>query len=64
MRSANKGLKDRVDMVHCPSCARPKLQHHLCAYCFSDINRKMKQLQQNQAQQKELASVESPASST
>ncbi|KAN0060404.1 hypothetical protein ACQY0O_007734 [Thecaphora frezii] len=42
MRSANKGLKDRVDLVHCPSCARPKLQHHLCAYCYSEINRRFK----------------------
>ncbi|KAK0529948.1 hypothetical protein OC842_004088 [Tilletia horrida] len=42
MRSANKGLKDRVDIVHCPGCGRPKLGHHLCQHCYGDINRRQK----------------------
>ncbi|WFD31264.1 hypothetical protein MSPP1_002298 [Malassezia sp. CBS 17886] len=35
MRAANKGLKDRVDLVHCPGCGRPKAQHHLCEHCYA-----------------------------
>lgn len=55
MRAANKGLKDRVstyslllnanalDLVHCPACARPKLQHHICEHCYSEFSRGLKQ---------------------
>ncbi len=75
MRSANKGLKDRVgessasrnyeesitsatsssshfafllarrdkDFAHCPACGKPKLAHHICAHCYSEINRWQKQ---------------------
>ncbi|KOS13889.1 membrane protein [Malassezia pachydermatis] len=43
MRAANKGLKDRVNLVHCPGCGRPKLQHHLCENCFGDLTRGLKQ---------------------
>ncbi|KDN52478.1 hypothetical protein K437DRAFT_220624, partial [Tilletiaria anomala UBC 951] len=39
MRAANKGLKDRVDLVHCQGCGRPKLAHHICGHCFKEINR-------------------------
>ncbi|KAK0556369.1 hypothetical protein OC846_001192 [Tilletia horrida] len=42
MRSANKGLKDRVDIVHCPGCGRAKLHHHLCPHCYGDIDRRQK----------------------
>ncbi|CAD6933136.1 unnamed protein product [Tilletia controversa] len=42
MRSANKGLKDRVDIVHCPGCGRAKLHHHLCEHCYGQINRRQK----------------------
>ena len=42
MRSANKGLKDRVDLVHCSACGKPKLHHHICAYCYYDLNRARK----------------------
>lgn len=43
MRHANKGLKDRVDFVHCPACGKPKLAHHICAHCYSFISRTQKQ---------------------
>lgn len=26
-------------LVHCPGCGRPKRAHHLCEFCFSQINR-------------------------
>ncbi|CDS01603.1 related to MRPL32-mitochondrial ribosomal protein of the large subunit [Sporisorium scitamineum] len=42
MRAANKGLKDRVDLVHCSGCGKPKLQHHICAYCYFELNRARK----------------------
>ncbi|PWN45210.1 hypothetical protein IE81DRAFT_320391 [Ceraceosorus guamensis] len=42
MRSANKGLKDRTDFVHCPACGTPKLAHHICKSCYSDIAREQK----------------------
>ncbi|CAO1634103.1 unnamed protein product [Sympodiomycopsis kandeliae] len=42
MRSANKGLKDRVDLVHCAGCGTPKLYHHICAVCYSDISKRQK----------------------
>ncbi|TKY89486.1 hypothetical protein EX895_002017 [Sporisorium graminicola] len=42
MRAANKGLKDRVDMVHCSGCGKPKLHHHICAYCYFELNRARK----------------------
>ncbi|KAI0002092.1 hypothetical protein BJV77DRAFT_971037, partial [Russula vinacea] len=28
MRSANKGLKDKQNLVHCPGCGSVKLAHH------------------------------------
>ncbi|SJX64516.1 related to MRPL32-mitochondrial ribosomal protein of the large subunit [Sporisorium reilianum f. sp. reilianum] len=42
MRAANKGLKDRVDLVHCSACGKPKLHHHICAYCYFELNRARK----------------------
>ncbi|SOV05602.1 related to MRPL32 - mitochondrial ribosomal protein of the large subunit [Ustilago sp. UG-2017a] len=42
MRAANKGLKDRVDLVHCSACGKPKIQHHICAYCYAELNRARK----------------------
>ncbi|OSX67610.1 hypothetical protein POSPLADRAFT_1129705 [Postia placenta MAD-698-R-SB12] len=42
MRSANKGLKDKQNLVHCPGCGSPKLAHHLCPSCYSDLNRTWK----------------------
>ncbi|KDQ63715.1 hypothetical protein JAAARDRAFT_53903 [Jaapia argillacea MUCL 33604] len=39
MRSANKGLKDKMNLVHCPGCGTPKLAHHLCAFCYSKLTR-------------------------
>lgn len=42
MRSANKGLKDKQNLVHCPACGAPKLAHHLCAHCYSEISRRWK----------------------
>jgi len=40
MRSANKGLKDKKNIVSCPACGQPKLAHNLCADCYSTIARK------------------------
>ncbi|KIS67774.1 mitochondrial 54S ribosomal protein bL32m [Mycosarcoma maydis] len=42
MRAANKGLKDRTDLVHCSSCGKPKLHHHICASCYFELNRARK----------------------
>ncbi|EIN13705.1 hypothetical protein PUNSTDRAFT_57631 [Punctularia strigosozonata HHB-11173 SS5] len=42
MRSANKGLKDKHNLVHCPACGSPKLAHHLCQQCYSELNRNWK----------------------
>ncbi|KAI0307735.1 hypothetical protein B0F90DRAFT_1621107 [Multifurca ochricompacta] len=42
MRSANKGLKDKQNLVHCPGCGSAKLAHHLCPRCYSSINRAWK----------------------
>ncbi|KAI0704842.1 hypothetical protein BC835DRAFT_1261988 [Cytidiella melzeri] len=39
MRSANKGLKDKHNLVHCPGCGSAKLAHHLCSNCYSSLNR-------------------------
>ncbi|KAF8314221.1 hypothetical protein DL93DRAFT_2080317 [Clavulina sp. PMI_390] len=39
MRSANKGLKDKTHIVACPACGGPKLSHHLCASCASQLLR-------------------------
>ncbi|KAI0068356.1 hypothetical protein BV25DRAFT_1789754, partial [Artomyces pyxidatus] len=42
MRSANKGLKDKLNLVHCPGCGSAKLAHHICPSCYSSINRAWK----------------------
>jgi len=42
MRSSNKGLKDKRNIVSCPACGQPKLAHHLCADCFSSFSRRWK----------------------
>ncbi|CAL1695917.1 unnamed protein product [Somion occarium] len=39
MRSANKGLKDKQNLVACPACGTPKLAHHLCSSCYSGLSR-------------------------
>ncbi|KIJ45296.1 hypothetical protein M422DRAFT_207683 [Sphaerobolus stellatus SS14] len=39
MRSANKGLKDKLNIVNCPGCGNAKLAHHLCSTCYSEISR-------------------------
>ncbi|KAI0348047.1 hypothetical protein BDW22DRAFT_1321198 [Trametopsis cervina] len=39
MRSANKGLKDKHNVVHCPGCGSAKLAHHLCSNCYSSLTR-------------------------
>ncbi|KAJ7169919.1 hypothetical protein C8R46DRAFT_1090528 [Mycena filopes] len=43
MREANKGLKDKHNIVNCPGCGAPKLAHHLCNQCFSFLTRMWKQ---------------------
>ncbi|KAF7970592.1 hypothetical protein HWV62_23601 [Athelia sp. TMB] len=42
MRSADKGLKDKQNIVNCPGCGMPKLSHHLCAECYSSMTRQWK----------------------
>ncbi|KZT57428.1 hypothetical protein CALCODRAFT_434289 [Calocera cornea HHB12733] len=39
MRSANKGLKDKINIVNCPACGAAKLSHHVCERCFGELNR-------------------------
>ncbi|TFK96872.1 hypothetical protein BDV98DRAFT_535947 [Pterulicium gracile] len=43
MRAANKGLKDKQNIVNCPACGSAKLAHHLCANCYTFLNRQWKQ---------------------
>ncbi|KAG2072704.1 hypothetical protein BDR04DRAFT_1096340 [Suillus decipiens] len=42
MRSANKGLKDKRNIVNCPACGEPKLAHHACRTCYSSIMARFK----------------------
>ncbi|KAF9455838.1 hypothetical protein BDZ94DRAFT_1177863 [Collybia nuda] len=39
MRSANKGLKDKHNIVNCPGCGSPKLAHNLCPNCYTFLSR-------------------------
>ncbi|KAG8968074.1 hypothetical protein FRC03_008773 [Tulasnella sp. 419] len=57
MRSANKGLKDKTNIVNCPGCGGAKLAHHLCPACYSSMSRAWK------AEQKEIIEVEMDDSS-
>src|ERR1043166_6563155 len=38
MRSANKGLKDKTNIVDCPGCGQKHLINHLCFNCYKDFN--------------------------
>ncbi|PIL32002.1 hypothetical protein GSI_06706 [Ganoderma sinense ZZ0214-1] len=42
MRSANKGLKDKQNLVHCQACGSPKLAHHMCPNCYRELNMERK----------------------
>ncbi|EJU01885.1 hypothetical protein DACRYDRAFT_52312 [Dacryopinax primogenitus] len=42
MRSANKGLKDKHNIVNCPACGSAKLAHHICQRCLGELNRAWK----------------------
>ncbi|PFH54512.1 hypothetical protein AMATHDRAFT_72297 [Amanita thiersii Skay4041] len=42
MRSANKSLKDKQNIVNCPACGSPKLAHNLCSNCYTYLNRTWK----------------------
>ncbi|KAJ7070992.1 ribosomal L32p protein family-domain-containing protein [Mycena amicta] len=42
MREANKGLKDKQNIVNCPGCGAPKLAHHLCPNCYTFLSRMWK----------------------
>ncbi|CAH1761648.1 7430_t:CDS:1 [Entrophospora sp. SA101] len=44
MRSANKGLKDKVNVIQCPGCGRKNLIHHLCFHCYCDFRKREKGL--------------------
>ncbi|GAA6001925.1 hypothetical protein JCM10207_002382 [Rhodosporidiobolus poonsookiae] len=50
MRSSNKGLKEKQNLVSCPSCGAPKLAHHLCHECHvafrKEIHREAKELRE------------------
>ncbi|CAG8510043.1 4173_t:CDS:1 [Funneliformis caledonium] len=37
MRSANKGLKDKTNIVDCLGCGQKHLVHHLCHNCYKDF---------------------------
>ncbi|KAI0094646.1 ribosomal L32p protein family-domain-containing protein [Irpex rosettiformis] len=50
MRSANKGLKDKHNIVHCPACGSAKLAHHLCSNCYSQLSRGWKAEQRQSAE--------------
>ncbi|ESK88899.1 ribosomal protein 32 precursor [Moniliophthora roreri MCA 2997] len=39
MRAANKGLKDKQNIVNCPACGSPKLAHHLCENCYGFLRK-------------------------
>ncbi|GAA5898941.1 mitochondrial 54S ribosomal protein bL32m MRPL32 [Sporobolomyces salmoneus] len=39
MRSANKHLKEKQNLVACPGCGAPKLSHHLCHSCHVAFRR-------------------------
>ncbi|GAA5994999.1 bL32 family ribosomal protein [Rhodotorula paludigena] len=41
MRSSNKGLKEKQNLVSCPSCGAPKLAHHLCHECHVSFRREI-----------------------
>ncbi|POY71396.1 hypothetical protein BMF94_5708 [Rhodotorula taiwanensis] len=41
MRSSNKGLKDKQNIVSCPACGSPKLAHHLCHECHTAFRREI-----------------------
>ncbi|KAK7463612.1 hypothetical protein VKT23_005553 [Stygiomarasmius scandens] len=47
MRAANKGLKDKHNIVNCPGCGSPKLAHHLCPNCYSFLSRLWKSNKNN-----------------
>ncbi|CAD6575899.1 MAG: hypothetical protein CYPHOPRED_005821 [Cyphobasidiales sp. Tagirdzhanova-0007] len=42
MRSANKGLKEKLNIVTCHGCGRAKTAHHICSHCYSEISRGFK----------------------
>ncbi|TBU65032.1 ribosomal L32p protein family-domain-containing protein [Dichomitus squalens] len=42
MRSANKGLKDKQNLVHCQACGSPKLAHNICPKCYRELNMEWK----------------------
>ncbi|GAA5866192.1 hypothetical protein JCM3774_004114 [Rhodotorula dairenensis] len=41
MRSSNKGLKEKQNIVSCPACGSPKLAHHLCHECHTAFRREI-----------------------
>ncbi|RKP27294.1 hypothetical protein SYNPS1DRAFT_12904 [Syncephalis pseudoplumigaleata] len=42
MRSSNKGLKNRTDIVACPGCGRDRMMGHVCRHCLRDIKHRLK----------------------
>ena len=42
MRSSNKGLKNRTDIVPCPGCGRHRMMGHICRHCLRDIRHRLK----------------------
>ncbi|KAF9512610.1 hypothetical protein BS47DRAFT_1297519, partial [Hydnum rufescens UP504] len=60
MRSANKGLKDKTNIVACPACGQPKLAHHLCQSCYSQMSRGKNDLGYEEVQDVEKPPREGP----
>ncbi|TIB97763.1 hypothetical protein E3Q17_03256 [Wallemia mellicola] len=45
MRSANKGLRDKNNLVHCPASGLPKPAHHLSQELYNQLKRNWKSSQ-------------------
>ncbi|KAH7104322.1 hypothetical protein BKA62DRAFT_694278 [Auriculariales sp. MPI-PUGE-AT-0066] len=37
MREANKGIKDKLNIVSCSACGSPKLAHNICPRCVQEL---------------------------
>ncbi|CDZ97009.1 Mitochondrial ribosomal protein L32 [Phaffia rhodozyma] len=49
LRSVNKQLDRKTNIVTCPACGLPKLSHSICRVCLSSITRSLKNEQRVKA---------------